>query len=115
MKDRYELGYEYACYLWRRPDLEAKPRDIKCVAEVLMEAGIEVYSIEDAGFLVCQPRPGAVWEALTGEFWTSEKAISYKDYIAEQPGCILNNLSSKSEVRILFSNRYQKKHEICTV
>ena len=60
---RLEVSYDFSCYLWRRKDLETKPKNIESVAEVLRHAGIEVYEIDaDEGLLVCEPRPIGVRE-----------------------------------------------------
>ncbi len=93
MKDRFELGYIFACHWWRRSDLELKPADIERVGEVLRDAGIEVYSISPAGWLTCEPRPLGVREALSGELVIPEIT---KDYPPEEPGKVLALLAKKN-------------------
>ena len=89
-----EISYEFACYLWRRKDLEAKPKNIERVAEVLRDAGIKIYEINTGGWLVCEPRPLGVKEALTGELVVSVLA-HYKGYPEERPGHVLKLLAAK--------------------
>ena len=94
MKNEFVIGFQYACHLWRRTDLESQPYNIVRVAQVLEEAGIEIFEINlESSFLSCAPRPLAVREALTGEF-TSDY-ISGNDYPLETPGRVLELLVQK--------------------
>jgi hypothetical protein len=91
MKKEFVLGFQYACHLWRRADLEARPFDIVRVAQVLTDAGIEVFEVNlESNYLSCVPRPLAVREALTGEYTTNY--ISGDEYPPEVPGEILKLL-----------------------
>jgi hypothetical protein len=89
-----EVSYEFACYFWRRKDLEAKPKNIERGAEVLRHAGIEVYEITTNDRLVCEPRPLGVREALTGELITGICA-QYEGYTVEESGVVLKLLAAK--------------------
>lgn len=55
-----------------RPDLGPKQKNCEHVAEVLCEAGVQVHKIR-GGWLECEPRPGVIYEALTGK-------LADKDY-----------------------------------
>lgn len=95
MKNTYELGFIYACYLWKRPDLEPMPADIHRVAEVLRQSGIEVYNVlEIDRIIVCQPRPVAVREALTGQP-SKNSALFNEEYPPEHPGQTIRYLKAK--------------------
>ena len=39
-KKEFVLGFQYACHLWRRADLESHPYNIVRVAQILEEAGL---------------------------------------------------------------------------
>ncbi|MBM4103536.1 MAG: hypothetical protein FJ263_05705 [Planctomycetes bacterium] len=94
MKREFVLGFQYACHLWRRTDLEARPFNIIRVAQVLTEAGIEVFEVDiESSCLSCAPRPLAVREALTGEY--TADYISGKEYPSEIPGVVLKLLAEK--------------------
>ena len=54
----YNLGYEHACYLWRRAGLEPVPQSIEQVAEALEDMGIRVYDVVNAGFM--EDRAGGI-------------------------------------------------------
>ena len=88
-----KLTYEVACKLWRRMDLETQPLNIERVAQVLREAEIKVYEIYPSGWLVCEPRPLGIREALTGEFRIPKKHVF--NYTSEEPGKILKLLADK--------------------
>lgn len=88
-----KLTYEVACKLWRRMDLEIQPRSIERVARVLREAEIKVYEINSSGWLLCEPRPLGIREALTGEFRIPKKKVF--DYTSEEPGEVLRLLADK--------------------
>lgn len=94
MKTDFVLGFEYACYLWRRADLETVPCNIYRVAQILTDAGIHVYEVNPAGWLRCEPRPLGVREALTGEF--TDHYLCGTDYPPEIPGLVLRKISEKS-------------------
>ena len=93
MKERYKLYYAVACSIWKRADLERKPKTMERVAGVLSFAGIAVYEIHTC-WLECEPRPAAIWEALTGElappYWTGTS-----DWPPEEPGHVLRLLADK--------------------
>ncbi len=94
MKKEFLIGFQYACHLWRRADLEPRPYNIVRVAQILEEAGIEVFEINlESGFLSCAPRPLAVREALTGEY--TADYISGNEYPPETPGEVLKLLVQK--------------------
>jgi hypothetical protein len=97
MKKEFVLGFQYACHLWRRTDLEARPFDIARVAQVLADAGIEVFEVNfESNYLSCAPRPLAVREALTGEY--TADYISGEEYPPEIPGAVLKLLAEKGVV-----------------
>jgi hypothetical protein len=94
MKNEFVIGFQYACHLWSRTDLENRPHNIARVAQVLEEAGIEVFEINlESGYVSCAPRPLGVREALTGEYTTDY--ISGNDYPPETPGQVLELLVQK--------------------
>ncbi len=95
MKKDFVIGYTLACHWWRRSDLEPMPVDIERVAEVLRQAGIEVYEVSYAGWLACEPRPLDIREALTGELLTPRPANYYDEYPEQEPGRILRILADK--------------------
>lgn len=70
-----------ACDWWRRPDLQSKPENMERVAEVLQEAEIEVYSVTSStdGWLVCEPRPDAIYEALSGKL-SNRKRTTFPNF-----------------------------------
>ena len=63
---RFILNLGVACDLWWRTDLWPEPKHAREVASVLSEVGIKVYEVS-GGWLECEPRPTAIWEALTGK------------------------------------------------
>ena len=69
MENDFILSYKTACQWWQRKDLGPKPVSMEQVADVLQQAGIEVYSkrFSDDGWLVCEPRTFEIYEALSGE------------------------------------------------
>jgi len=74
--------------------LEPHPHNIVRVAQVLEQAGVEVFEINlESGYLSCAPRPLAVREALTGEY--TPDYISGDDYPPETPGQVLELLVKK--------------------
>ncbi|MEN6307896.1 MAG: hypothetical protein ABFD91_09090 [Anaerohalosphaeraceae bacterium] len=91
MKTDFVLGYEYACYLWRRSDLESVPCNIQRVAQILSEAGIQVFEVNPEGWLRCEPRPLGVREALTGEI--TDHYLCGNDYPPEIPGQVLREIT----------------------
>jgi hypothetical protein len=94
MKNEFVIGFQYACHLWRRADLESRPQDIARVAQVLEDVGIEVFEINlESGYVSCAPRPLGVREALTGEYTIDY--ISGNDYPPETPGQVLELLVQK--------------------
>jgi hypothetical protein len=94
MKKEFVLGFQYACHLWRRMDLEPTPYNIMRVAQVLTEAGIEVFEVNFvSNFVSCAPRPLGVREALTGEY--TADYITGEGYPPEVPGAVLKLLAGK--------------------
>ena len=93
MKERYTLYYTVACSIWKRADLEPKPKTMERVAGVLSFAGIVVHEVQTS-WLECEPRPTAKWEALTGElaplYWTERPG-----WPPEEPGHVLRLLADK--------------------
>jgi len=79
--------------LWWRPDLGDAPRDAKHVAEVLREAGIQVYEVS-CGWLECEPRPAAICEALSGRLASSDWVEQF-NCPTEQQGRVLRLLAQK--------------------
>jgi hypothetical protein len=95
MKKEFVLGFQYACHLWRRADLEPRPYNIVRVAQILEEAEIEVFEINlESGYLSCAPRPLAVREVLTGEY--TADYITGNEYPPETPGDVLKLLAQKN-------------------
>jgi hypothetical protein len=45
MEKEYILGLGFAYSIWSRPDLRPKPENTRRIADVLQEAGIEVYKV----------------------------------------------------------------------
>ena len=93
MEKEYILGLGFAYSIWSRPDLRPKPENTHRIAEVLQEAGIEVYKVR-GGWLECEPRPGGVWEALTGTL-ASPEWVKLCNCPPEQPGQVLKVLADK--------------------
>lgn len=93
MKAEFVLDLMVAHDLWRRPDLEDAPRDAKHVAEVLREAGIQVYEIS-GGWLECEPRPVGICEALSGRLASSDWVAQF-NCPPEQHGRVLRLLAEK--------------------
>lgn len=63
MKKRYLFGLGFAHSIWCRPDLEPKPANMERVAEVLQQAGIEVYEVRH-NWLACEPCPAGIWDSI---------------------------------------------------
>jgi len=98
MENEFILSYRTACNWWQRPDLGSKPENMKQVAEVLRQAKIEVYStnFSDDGWLVCEPCPERIYEALSGKAWNGELE-GFADYSKENPGYVgIKNNSYKT-------------------
>ena len=93
MNKDYLLGLGHACAMWHRPDLGPVPENPRRVAEVLREAGIEVYEIRGR-WLECEPRPAGIWEALTGKL-ADPDWIKKFNCPPEQPGKVLKLLADK--------------------
>ncbi len=93
MTEGYRLDYAVACSIWKRADLEPKPKTMERVAGVLSLAGIAVHEAH-ACWLKCEPRPAGIWEALTGElappYWTETT-----NWPSEEPGHVLRLLADK--------------------
>ena len=93
MKDVYELSYAVACSIWKRADLEPKPKTMERVAGVLSFAGIAVCEIQTC-WLEGEPRPAGIWEALMDElappYWTETS-----NWPPEEPGHVLRLLADK--------------------
>ena len=94
-KKYFILSFDQACRWWVRDDLESKPKDIERVSRVLRQAEIEVYGMNVAGDLVCEPRPLGVREALSGEY-RIPKPGAYRDYPDEEPGQVLQFLADNN-------------------
>lgn len=94
IKRSFVLTYDLGCRWWKRPDLEEKPSDIYRIAEVLEEAGIEVYEIFHKGWLSCEPRPYGVHEALSGETVECDTSC-LGQFPDEEPGYVLQYLRQK--------------------
>jgi len=79
MENEYILSYKKACEWWQRPDLGPKPESMDQVVEILRQAGIEIYStnFSDDGWLVCEPCPDAIREALSGKLAKIALAKTY--------------------------------------
>ena len=69
MENDYILSYKTACSWWRKPELGPKPENMEQVAETLCQAGIIVHStsFSEDGWLVCEPHPDRIHEALGGK------------------------------------------------
>ena len=93
MKERYRLYYAVACSIWKRSDLERKPKTMERIAGVLSFAGIDVHEIHTS-WLECEPRPAGIWEALTGELAPPHWTETY-DWPPEEPGYVLGLLADK--------------------
>jgi len=93
MKKRYIFSLRFAHSIWCRPDLEPKPANIERVAEVLQQAGIEVYEIQ-RNWLACKLCPAGIWEALTGKPAPTEWVKEF-NCPPEQPGRVLKFLADK--------------------
>ena len=91
MKTGYVLNLMTAIAWWCRPDLGPKPENAKRVAEVLREAGIKVYEVS-GGWLECEPRPVAIYEALTGKL-ADPDWVKKCNCPPEQPGRVLRILA----------------------
>jgi histidinol-phosphate phosphatase family protein len=87
------LNLGVACHLWWRPDLGPEPKHAGEVARVLREVRIKVYEVS-GGWLECEPRPMAIWEALTGRLTPTEWANQF-NCPSEQPECVLKVLADK--------------------
>lgn len=94
IKRSFELSYELACRWWKREDLGEKPDSIYRVAEVLEEAGIEVFEVFHQGWLSCEPRPRGVREALAGEIVDFDFSF-FGSFPDEIPGSVLKYLKEK--------------------
>ncbi|MFB0555999.1 MAG: hypothetical protein ACETWQ_22065, partial [Phycisphaerae bacterium] len=92
-RKEFILNLGVACDLWQRPDLGREPEHAKRVAEVLLEAGIEVYEVH-GGWLACEPRPAGVWEALTGRI-ASVNWVGQFNCPPENLGSVLRILANK--------------------
>jgi len=93
MGTKFILDLVVACNLWSRPGLGPDPETSERVAEVLREAGVEVYEVSN-GWLECEPWPVGMREALTGRPAPPEW-VKHRDCPSEQPGQILNIVSEK--------------------
>jgi len=96
MENQFLLSYGMACHWWSRLDLEPRPQGIQRVAEVLEQADIQVYfvSLNSDGWLICEPRPEGVYEALSGKLASSERP-PFLNFPAEDPGQVLKILAAK--------------------
>ena len=76
METEFVLNLGVACDLWLRPDLGSEPKHAGEVATVLREVGIKVYKVS-GGWLKCEPRPVAIFEALSGRLPPSDWATQF--------------------------------------
>jgi len=93
METEFVLDLGVACDLWCRPDLGYTPKSMEHVAQILLKAGIEVYEVS-GGWLVCEPRPAGIWEALTGKLAPADWAEKF-NCPPEKPGSVLQILANK--------------------
>jgi len=93
METEFTLNLGVACHLWWRPDLASEPKHAGEVTTVLREVGIKVYKVS-GGWLKCEPRPVAIWEALTGTLAPADWAKQF-NCPPEQPGQVLKVLANK--------------------
>jgi len=93
MENIFFLSRKRACQWWSRPDLEPKPENMERVAEVLRRAEIEVYSI-NYSWLVCEPRPDGIYEALSGKTRNKKQEKSH-GFKTEEPSQVLEILVDK--------------------
>lgn len=91
METEFVLDLGVACALWWRPDLGHTPQSMGYVAQVLREAGIEVYEVS-GGWLECEPRPVGIYEALSGRLPPSDWAAQF-NCPPEQTGQVLKLLA----------------------
>lgn len=91
METKFVLDLGVACDLWWRPDLGHTPKSMEHVAQVLREAGIEVYEVS-GGWLECEPRPVGICEALSGRLPLSDWAARF-NCPPEQTGQVLKLLA----------------------
>lgn len=91
METEFVLDLGVACELWWRPDLGHTPKSMEHVAQVLREAGIEVYEIS-GGWLECEPRPVGICEALSGRLPPSDWTAQF-NCPPEQTGQVLKLLA----------------------
>lgn len=94
VKRSFELSYDLACRWWKRQDLEKRPSDIYRIAEVLEEAGIEVFEVHQVGWLSCAPRPCGIREALSGEISRID-TFCWGSYPAEEPGSVIEYMKNR--------------------
>lgn len=87
------LNLGVACHLWWRPDLGSAPKHAGEVATVLREVQIKVYQVS-GGWLESEPRPMAIWEALTGRLAPADWAKQF-NCPPEKPGRVLRVLADK--------------------
>jgi len=92
------LNLGVACDLWWRTDLDPEPKHAREVASVLSKVGIKVYEIS-GGWLECEPRPMAIWEALTGRLAPADW-IKQFDCPPEKPGQVLKLLADARNKKI---------------
>lgn len=90
---RFILNLGVACDLWRRADLGPEPKHARQVASVLTKVGIKVHEVS-GGWLECEPRPAAIWEALTGRLAPAEWIRQF-DCPPEKPGRVLKLLADE--------------------
>jgi len=90
---RFILNLGVAFDLWWRTDLGPEPKDAREVASTLHEVGIKVYEIS-SGWLECEPRPMAIWEALTGRLAPADWTKQF-DCPPEKPGQVLKLLADR--------------------
>jgi len=93
METEFTLNLGVACHLWWRTDLGSEPKHAREVAPVLREVGIKVYEVS-GGWLECEPRPVAIWEALTGRLAPSDWVKQF-NCLPEQHGRVLRLLAEK--------------------
>ncbi|MBE0537878.1 MAG: HAD-IIIA family hydrolase [Phycisphaerae bacterium] len=89
----FVLDLSVACDVWCRTDLPRAPLDTRHVAQVLRESGICVHEIS-GGWLECEPRPAAVYEALSGRLAPPDWLERF-NCPPEKPGRVLRLLADK--------------------
>jgi histidinol-phosphate phosphatase family protein len=93
VRTEFVLDLAVACDLWWRIDVGSEPKHAREVEPVLREVGIKVYEVS-GGWLKCEPRPAAIWEALTGRLAPADW-MKQSNCPPEKPGHILKLLAER--------------------